>query len=374
MVRAAARLFRVRAGAGLPDSRGLGLWPYFNLILLFVLFLPLLLLEARFALLAPVGSVLAMLLFLPIYFFGFFAGAWSRLPVSLAVAGIGFALIPFNPGGFIFVVCAIVQGTFFLPLRAALALMCGLLLVMGAEMALGWQCWDYLAVTAGMSVPAVCGTLLARAAMRRHGELHLSQEEVRRLARAGERERIGRDLHDVLGHTLALVALKSELAGKLFDRDPRAARQEILDVEQVARDSLGQVRRAVAGILAAGLDAEVTRARLAFLASEVELSTRLEPIPLSSDAETALALAVRESVTNILRHAGAGKVAIALEREDGWAVLDISDDGRGGATIRPGHGLSGMRERIAALGGGLEVDSTPEGGGTRVRVRVPAAP
>jgi two-component system sensor histidine kinase DesK len=83
---------------------------------------------------------------------------------------------------------------------------------------------------------------------------------------------------------------------------------------------------------------------------------------------------VRESVTNILRHAGAGKVAIALEREDGWAVLDISDDGRGGATIRPGHGLSGMRERIAALGGGLEVDSTPEGGGTRVRVRVPAAP
>jgi two-component system sensor histidine kinase DesK len=292
------------------------------------------------------------------------------LPVSLAVAAIGFALIPFNPGGFIFVICAIAQGTFFLRVRPALALMCGLLLIMGGEMALGWQCWDYLAVTAGMSVPAVCGTLLARAAMRRHAELHLSQEEVRRLARAGERERIGRDLHDLLGHTLALVALKSELAGKLFDRDPRAARDEIRDVEQVARDSLGQVRRAVAGILAAGLDAEVTRARLALLASEIELATRIDPVALSPDAETALALAVRESVTNIVRHAGAGKVTIDLHRDRDHAVLDIADDGRGGGTIRHGNGLSGMRERVAAVGGQLEVDSSP-GGGTRVSARVP---
>jgi two-component system sensor histidine kinase DesK len=365
-----AAVTRAMRRSWLPDERGLGLWPYFNLLLLFYLFLLLLLHQQELSLLVPLSSALAMLMFLPIYFAGYLASGWKRVPVSLAVAGVGFALIPFNPSGFIFVICAIAQAIFFLRPRPALLLMAALLLIMGVEMVLVWQCWNDLAVTAGITVPAALGTLLARAAMRRHPELRLSQDEVRRLARARERERIGRDLHDLLGHTLSLVALKSELAGKLLDRDLRAAREQIREVEQVARDSLGQVRRAVAGILAAGLEAEVTRARLALLASEIELDARLDPIPLAPDAETALALGLRESITNILRHAGAGKVLVDLRREGAWALLEIEDDGRGGGCIRHGHGLSGMRDRLAALGGRLDVEAAPAGG-TRLRMRLP---
>src|SRR5205814_6582017 len=93
--------------------------------------------------------------------------------------------------------------------------------------------------------------------------LRLSQDEVRRLAQVAERERIGRDLHDLLGHSLSVIALKSELASKLFTRDSAAAAREIADVERIARESLGQVRRAVAGMRALGLRAELANARLA---------------------------------------------------------------------------------------------------------------
>jgi two-component system sensor histidine kinase DesK len=97
--------------------------------------------------------------------------------------------------------------------------------------------------------------------LRRNAELRLSHEEVRRLAASAERERIGRDLHDLLGHTLSMVALKSELAGRLVESDPLAARREIADVQRVAREALSQVRSAVSGIRAAALASELASAR-----------------------------------------------------------------------------------------------------------------
>jgi two-component system sensor histidine kinase DesK len=192
------------------------------------------------------------------------------------------------------------------------------------------------------------------------------------LAALAERERIGRDLHDLLGHTLSLVALKSDLAGKLMTRDPRAAKREIDDVSRVARDALSQVRRAVSGIRAAGLAAELASAKLLMESDGVAFTYRADPSPIPPELETVLALAVREAVTNIQRHARAGKAEVSVHFTSRQVILRVVDDGRGSAVV-PGNGLTGMRERLETLGGGLRIDSAPNRG-TTLEVQLPLPP
>ena len=205
--------------------------------------------------------------------------------------------------------------------------------------------------------------------------LKLSQEEVRRLAATAERERIGRDLHDLLGHTLSMVALKSDLAARLVERDPAAARREIEEVAGGARQALDQVRRAVSGIRAAGLAAELASARLLLetdgVAFGYEIGEGGDGSALPPGVESALALTVREAVTNIQRHARARSARVSFSVEGGEAVLLVEDDGRGGAIV-PGNGLSGMRERLEAARGSLRVGPGSDGG-TRSEARLPLA-
>ena len=199
--------------------------------------------------------------------------------------------------------------------------------------------------------------------------LKLSHDEVRRLAALAERERIGRDLHDLLGHTLSLVALKSELAARLVDSDAGAARRELTEVGRVAREALVQVRSAVTGIRIAGLAAELASARLLLESDGIAFDYAVAQVALPQEVEQVLALALREAVTNIQRHAQAQSARVELTVEGSDAVLCIRDDGRGGAML-PGNGLCGMRERIEALGGRLRVESTP-GHGACVEARMP---
>jgi two-component system sensor histidine kinase DesK len=208
--------------------------------------------------------------------------------------------------------------------------------------------------------------------MRKHereAELKLSHDEVRRLAALAERERIGRDLHDLLGHTLSLITLKSDLANRLFERDPVAARREIGEVECVARDALAQVRRAVTGIRAAGLAAEMASAKLLLESNGVRLDYDFADVALPVEIETVLAMTVREAATNIQRHARANSARVTLEVQGAGLVLCVEDDGRGGAIV-PGNGLTGMRERLAGIGAELRVDSAPRRG-TVLRVSLP---
>jgi Signal transduction histidine kinase len=200
--------------------------------------------------------------------------------------------------------------------------------------------------------------------------LQLSQDEVRRLATTAERERIGRDLHDLLGHTLSLVALKADLAGKLLERDPAAARREIDELGGVARQALSQVRKAVSGIRSAQFAAELAAAGLLLQGEGIRLHLlRNDASQLPPELETALALCLREAVTNVHRHARARNVQVSLEVDDGTCRLRVEDDGRGGA-IRPGNGLTGMRERIDGLGGRLLLQpASPRG--TCVLAEVP---
>lgn len=207
---------------------------------------------------------------------------------------------------------------------------------------------------------------------RQDAALRLSHDEVRRLAAVGERERIGRDLHDLLGHTLSMVALKADLAARLVERDPAGAQREIGEVGGIARDALAQVRQAVSGIRAAGLAAELASARLLLETDGVTFAYSLDAdvagAGLSPAVETALAMTLREAVTNLQRHAHAHTAQAQFSREGDAIRLQVSDDGHGGAMV-PGNGLSGMRERIEALGGRLRIDSGA--GGTRIDAIIP---
>jgi two-component system sensor histidine kinase DesK len=197
--------------------------------------------------------------------------------------------------------------------------------------------------------------------------LQLSHDEVRRLAATAERERIGRDLHDLLGHTLSLITLKLELSRKLLDRDHDAARREITETEEVARHALAEVRSAVTGFRAADLAAELASARLLLESSGVALGYDPPP-PLSPELERPLALVLREAATNIARHAGASQAQVGFAREGGSLRMRIVDDGRGGIDGE-GNGLAGIRERVRALGGSLAIASSR--GGTTLEIVVP---
>ena len=233
-----------------------------------------------------------------------------------------------------------------------------------------WQALAWLPV-----VSIIVGIIVnvERASEEKDHELRLSHDEVRRLAATAERERIGRDLHDLLGHTLSLITLKLELSRKLFDRDPAASKRELEDAEAVARHALAEVRSAVTGIRAADLAAELASARLMLESSSVHLDYDAPPVGLSPDVERGLALVLREAATNIARHAHARSARVAFERDGGQLRVRVSDDGIGGVgTEANGNGLGGMRERVAKLGGTLAIESPP-GEGTRLQLQVPVA-
>jgi len=202
---------------------------------------------------------------------------------------------------------------------------------------------------------------------RANARLRLAHEEIEHMAKLAERERIARDLHDLLGHTLSLVVLKSELASKLAERDPERSREEIRDVERIAREALAEVRAAVSGYRTSGLEAEVQRARNTLSTAGVRLETEIAQRKLPPAQEAVLCLALREAVTNIVRHSGARNCRLVVGCTDSACTLSISDDGRGG-NAPFGSGLSGMRERVDVLGGSLTRHGT---GGTTIIVSLP---
>jgi two-component system, NarL family, sensor histidine kinase DesK len=284
---------------------------------------------------------------------------------TLAIAALGFAVTPFNAGAQGYLIYACAFSAFVGSTVTAIRLMAAMLALFAIEWQLLGFPWIYS--MSALVIGPVVGTmnLVYRRNQKRNAELKLSHDEVRRLAALAERERIGRDLHDLLGHTLSLITLKSELANRLFDRDAAGAKREMADVESVARDALAQVRRAVTGIRAAGFAAELASAKLLLESNGVRLSYDVADVPLPVEIETALAMTVREAVTNVQRHARASSARVTLAAHNGLLVLDIEDNGRGGAIV-PGNGLTGMRERLAEIGAELRVDSV-RGRGTTLR-------
>ena len=177
------------------------------------------------------------------------------------------------------------------------------------------------------------------------------------LAKIAERERIARDLHDLLGHTLSLNVLKARLANKLIHKDADKAMQEISDIEQISRDALHEVREAVQGYRSVGLAGELENARLALEAADIGGEFSTAEIILEPAQESVLAMTLREAITNVIRHSGARRCRVELSQSDSLISLEINDNGRGGRFVE-GSGLSGMRERLLSNGGALHIDSS----------------
>ncbi|MGW8974352.1 sensor histidine kinase [Streptomyces platensis] len=212
-------------------------------------------------------------------------------------------------------------------------------------------------------------------------ELRAAREEVVRLAANDERLRLSRDLHDLLGHSLSLITLKSELAGRMLPDRPADAARQVADIEQVSRQALLDVREAVSGYRRPRLAVELAGARAALrtagVTAVVDPALEDEYRGLAADEEGALAWALREAVTNVVRHSGARRCELLLteEREADERrslCLTVLDDGTGPPRAQhDGNGLSGLRERLALADGRLETGPAPRGRGFALRARVP---
>jgi two-component system sensor histidine kinase DesK len=355
----------------LPDIPEIGWTPYLWLVYVGAFFVDPILGRAGAREWAAVA--LGFAFFLVLYFRGYWKHGIDLLPVVVGQVLLGLVFAPVNAGAAVFFIYAAAAVGFAGPPRVAVRW----LLAVVATLAL--EAW-LLRLQPSAWIPGIAVGLIIGAANiffaeehRHRRKLQLAQDEVERLAKLAERERIARDLHDLLGHTLSVIALKAELAGRLLERDPAAAAAEIDEVQRVSREALAEVRRAVEGYRERGFAVELDGVRQALRAAGVALEERVEIERLPPAVESVLALALREAVTNVIRHAAATRCRVALVRTAGdppEVTLEVRDDGHGGGLAPEGVGLSGMRERAEACGGRLERFAD---GGTVVRLTLPLA-
>jgi two-component system sensor histidine kinase DesK len=206
----------------------------------------------------------------------------------------------------------------------------------------------------------------------RNQELTEARAELARTAVAAERERFARDLHDLLGHTLSVITIKAELAGRLLPGRVDEARGEIRDVEQVARQALSEVREAVSGYRQPTLSGEMEGARVALSAAGIIAEFERSPVTLDPEVEAVLAWAVREGATNVIRHSGASRCQVRVLTGLADAEVEVVDDGGGSVSANggSGNGLAGLGERAGRLRGRIEAGTLPDGG-FRLAVSVP---
>lgn len=303
---------------------------------------------------------------IPVYlvcYIAVFVAPLSRLPFHAGViAALGFVLWAVNPVSLGYVVIGVVLLAY---ARRPQPWLIGI--AVSTLITLGWVYlfhvpMVHVLVVFGVGLTAGFSNYLYVRGARRDAELRLSQSEVRRLATLAERERIGRDLHDLLGHTLSLITLKSELAKRLALANPERAQQEMEEVERVARHTLAEVRSAVTGMRAGDLASELVSARLMLEASGISLTVELpDGFDLPEDVEATLALVLREAVTNIHRHSRATEARVVINRTGQDFSMRITDNGCGGLAAH-GNGVSGMRERVRQIGGRLAIESPAKQG------------
>ena len=351
----------------LPAGLGLGWLPYMWLIYYGFFFI-----EYIFRSPGPVESIAIIataIAFAVLYFSGYRRSGASAMGHIAALALLAIAWAPFNAGSSVLFIYAASFAYRVGPPRIAFAVLAGVAVTTAATAWLAHPVLVYWLPGALISVIIGTANIVFSEKERHNAELRLKQGEVKRLARVAERERIARDLHDVLGHTLSLITVKSELAGRLLDQDPAAARDEIKAIEGTARQALREVREAIGGLHEQRLTEALGHVEMSLRAADVELVLEIDDaIELPAPVQAMLALVIREAATNVLRHADARRCRITLVRAGDEIRLEIRDDGRGGLRAE-GRGVQGMRARIESLGGKLDVESTD---GTRVIARLPA--
>jgi signal transduction histidine kinase len=336
------------------------------------------------------GAALAlMVLFLLLFLAGELLGAECQgrvdrralaLVLAQGVTVLALPLVTYHGTVPVLLIVVVAQLAALLPQRALVLVVLALNLVLYAEMRWVWQmdsALTALALFGGFQIFAAMTTLFAHRAERARAELaqvnaHLlaTRSLLDESARDSERLKLARELHDVAGHKL--TALKLNLAA--LARDPElAARSEVELVARLADELLGEIRGVVRQMRThEGLDLHQALAQLAVPLTSMDVHFAIQPEARVDNVEQAEAIlrAVQEALTNAVRHAHARSVWVELRRVEGRIVIDVRDDGRGSTGMKLGSGLTGMRERLEALGGALDV-RVPDGGGFALHAWLP---
>lgn len=291
--------------------------------------------------------------------------AW--LPLTLLAALVGTALLTVRTVGrselaFVAVALLAIAAAVVLPPRVVPVVVVLIAVVSGAGGLLagwGWGVVSWLTITTALSG---MGTFVVHRLGATISELSRTRQQLAEAAVSAERMRFSRDLHDLLGHTLSVIVVKAEVVRRLAEADPAAAATHGAEIEQLGRSALTEVRQAVAGYREGGLEDEISRAAAALRAGGIEPEVGHVPPGLDPGAERQLAWVVREATTNVLRHSGAHRCAVRVDRSGGRARVTVADDGQSTpGSMRSGTGLLGLQERLAGRGGTVTVQHRPDG-------------
>lgn len=317
-------------------------------------------------------GVSAILAFAAVYVYGFIrigrAEAWllvnrlgwRYLAVLVSLTGATALVIGLDALGMVTFIIAFAM--FSLPLAAALGIgVAGVAVAVLVPLALGvlGETWFLLPIIVLVGVATTVVRVLDQ-----RGKDH--QEMAKEMALVAERERVARDVHDVLGHSLTVVTVKAELAQRLVDADPERAKAELGQIQSLTREALAEIRATVAGLRVARLGDELTSAGTALADAGVSAQLPADASVVDPRHRIVLAWVLREAATNVVRHSGASRCAVDI----GPSRLSVTDDGRGCSGRPEGNGLRGVRERVTAAGGALHVGPGPDGRGTTVRVEL----
>jgi two-component system sensor histidine kinase DesK len=353
--------------------------PYVWLIYLPLFFVPVIMFNQD-----PVdllGTLLALIAFLGLYFHSYWVKSQDVIYHIVGIIMIGTLAAFLTPTACTLFIYAGAFCSRLTPLKYAVAVLVVLLVWIAA---ISW----FFSFEVFFYLPALVFSLIVGILNIYQDALHqnkqaliLSRKETQRLAQVAERERIARDLHDLIGHTFSVITLKADLAGRLLDKgldkDLDKARIEIKQLENISRDALSQVREVVSGYRTSDLLSELANAKNVFGSVDVNFQYQFEnideqQIELDSASNKELAIVLRELVTNIIKHAKATQVSAIIKHENGKIVLAIQDDGQGFEDSQhKGFGIKGIEERIQKLQGFVNIKTGGEYTGTLSEIGLP---
>jgi len=351
----------------LPKQENLRYGPYIWLVYLLFFFVNLYFyhpIENSF-MYASIGTAL----FLAVYFHAHWTPSKKIHWNIIGIVAIASCLTYISPSASVFFVYA---GAFCCRLGSPRKALMGLITIAVWVLILSWEA----NLVAFFYIPAVFFTFLVgginiyqhEVSLQRK-ELILSQQEVQHLAKTSERERIARDLHDLIGHTFSIITLKAELINKIIDKDINRAKTEVSALENISRDALSQIREVVTGYRTSDLNTELAHAKYILESNDIHVNYQFNEFEMSEHINKELAIMLKELVTNILKHAEANNVDIIINNKNSQACLQVKDNGIGFISKENGRfGLKGIRERINKLDGILSIESSL---GTQININIP---
>lgn len=339
--------------------------PIFYLVYMIFYFAPWVFQSPKWIDVAVAIAVIA--LFVPVHFWSFHTSDRYRLVAIFFLELLALASAPFHLSFGVFHIYAAAQAGLQSTLKKSV-----IALILGSTMffACGYffdRSWAEMGFIMMMSMLVWVTSMTEFEKNRRQSVLIRERELDKQQASLMERERIAGDLHDLLGHTLTMVALKSEIASKLLEVDPARAKQEILEINRESRSALKDVRAAVSGITSTTLLKEIENAEVALSAANVSFTVIGDVPSLTIEKDKAASLAIREAVTNVVRHSDATSVELTFGQDNTSHILTFKDNGSNAGDAE-GSGLSGLKRRIENIGGEAVINMLD---GVKIEAKLP---